>query len=890
MKRVDSCGSCGQWMGIEGNWAGLAVKCPKCGSAFVVKAGPSPAPAAAAPPTPSPQPAPSEAVRALPPTPAPAERTASPPVPSRPPNPAGFPWPALLPLGLPLLATALWLAGLPALAGASGAVWVVAWLAVGVALAAAGFFLPRRRPGRLGTALGLTAAGCAGLGVALPFAAGGPSPPIDAAAWQEVVAADGRFRLLMPGEPEIRVQQVAGMRGPLTVLGVERKREDAAFFLSHGEIEPWDLERVPLARRFAEARDGMLANTPGGRCVAERPIDLDGAPGREFILEVPGKGTLVARAYAAGRRWYVLLAAGRGYQPDTPDVRKFHDSFRLINPSPPPATRLRGLAGYWPFEEGQGEKAADASGRGQPAAVRGARWVKGVRGTALQFDGDGEVDFGTSRAFGFAAEAPFTVAAWVKVKDIGHAQQGVVFSQHDSRDNTPRFSVEVFRGVLRVLMRDEGDRRRSPGVEIRAGGIDDDEWHHFAVARTAAGTVRVFFDGRAVQVRPAQKAPGGLSADRRRLAVGGFKGAIDEFCVFRRVLTAFEVECLAGKVEAPQWPNDPPEPPPARKDEPLDPSRGRFRVGDLTVVALAFTPDSAALVTGTARIPGGQSGEVMVWDLAQRKARKSLPGDGWFQLAAGRYLLHALPPGANLEVYDLARETLKIYPLEGRTKYGRFFALSPDARTLVAADGTSVRRFDFERWSLKETWPTLARASSLLTFSPDGTVFAGVENRGLKGGGTAHVCSAESGEVLFSLPHGGGDIASLTFSPDGKTLFTLGSGSSAPTVKFWDVKKGTARAGLAWAGRGRYEMAVSPDGKYLATGSGTGTILVWDTEAREVKATLDTGNCVGCLAFSPDGKTLAAGVLPTPGQYRGPSDVRLWDFPELLRAGAKGGG
>ena len=60
-----------------------------------------------------------------------------------------------------------------------------------------------------------------------------------------------------------------------------------------------------------------------------------------------------------------------------------------------------------------------------------------------------------------------------------------------------------------------------------------------------------------------------------------------------------------------------------------------------------------------------------------------------------------------------------------------------------------------------------------------------------------------------------------------------------------------------------YSVAFSPDGKTLAAGSGEGTIQLWDVAHRQPVGTLaadDPGEGqIHGVAFSPDGRTLAAG-------------------------------
>ncbi len=54
-------------------------------------------------------------------------------------------------------------------------------------------------------------------------------------------------------------------------------------------------------------------------------------------------------------------------------------------------------------------------------------------------------------------------------------------------------------------------------------------------------------------------------------------------------------------------------------------------------------------------------------------------------------------------------------------------------------------------------------------------------------------------------------------------------------------------------------VAFSPDGRYVASGSGKGEVKLWDLDRKRNIWTKKHGNSVGALAFSPDGKVLASG-------------------------------
>src|SRR5438552_18161345 len=71
----------------------------------------------------------------------------------------------------------------------------------------------------------------------------------------------------------------------------------------------------------------------------------------------------------------------------------------------------------------------------------------------------------------------------------------------------------------------------------------------------------------------------------------------------------------------------------------------------------------------------------------------------------------------------------------------------------------------------------------------------------------------------------------LTWSPDGKTLALVGSGSVAGNVCLYDTQSLDAPPRLLGGpgGQGRRSIAFSPDGKRVASGGDDGLIWIWDT-------------------------------------------------------------
>ncbi len=105
---------------------------------------------------------------------------------------------------------------------------------------------------------------------------------------------------------------------------------------------------------------------------------------------------------------------------------------------------------------------------------------------------------------------------------------------------------------------------------------------------------------------------------------------------------------------------------------------------------------------------------------------------------------------------------------------------------------------------------------------------------------------------------GFGSVYSVAFSPDGKYL-AVGTGGGS-SVQLIDI--GSWRVVRTFEGhtRGVNSVAFSPDGLLLASGSKDATIKLWEVATgREVLTLSGHTDNVWSVAFSPDGRLLASG-------------------------------
>ncbi len=200
------------------------------------------------------------------------------------------------------------------------------------------------------------------------------------------------------------------------------------------------------------------------------------------------------------------------------------------------------------------------------------------------------------------------------------------------------------------------------------------------------------------------------------------------------------------------------------------------------------------------------------------------------------------------------------------------FDYSPDGTKIALATGIGIWIYDAQTGEALDLFTGGNAVIRNVAFSPDGkTLMSDIDNNRLC------LWDVNSGKQLHRYAgHTQYSISEIVFNPDGKTF---ASADSSGDVRVWDVE---SRRHLfrASAGGSANSIAYSPDGKLLAAAADykDGWILLYDAyTGDDIRWLITNTRMISCLAFSPDGKTLASGSYD--------NTVRLWDVDLLLTRG-----
>lgn len=204
-------------------------------------------------------------------------------------------------------------------------------------------------------------------------------------------------------------------------------------------------------------------------------------------------------------------------------------------------------------------------------------------------------------------------------------------------------------------------------------------------------------------------------------------------------------------------------------------------------------------------------------------------------------------------------------------------AIAVDAAGKVAALGRygCVELVDAATMKLVRKIEGIVGKPGAMSFSKDGAMlFVGAGEAGISG--VAYAVQVSDGAIVKAFEGHRDALHAVALSPDGKTLAT---GGYDQKIRLWDIVTGKEAVTIAGHNGSINGLAFRPDGKVLASASADRTIKLWhavtgarlDTLSQPLKEQF-------CVVFTADGKRLLAGGAD--------SRIRVWNVSSEAREGS----
>ncbi|MEG4456894.1 WD40 domain-containing protein [Microcoleus sp. N9_A1] len=276
------------------------------------------------------------------------------------------------------------------------------------------------------------------------------------------------------------------------------------------------------------------------------------------------------------------------------------------------------------------------------------------------------------------------------------------------------------------------------------------------------------------------------------------------------------------------------------------------------VLSIAFSPDGKTLAAGNG------DGKLQMWQRDGRLLRSFTAHDTAINALAFSPNGQIIVSGSNDKMLKFwNKDGTALNSIKGHDSAIKDIAFSPSDNTLFSAswDGT------VKAWKLHNRLLTILRGHTAgiwgVAFSLDGLFMASSSLN-------ETILWRKDGISYRRLKGSNLELSSVAISPDGKTIATVGADRS---IKLRSPDGTLLRSLQGHQGSIR-RVAFSPDGNMIASSSSDRTVKLWRVNGTEIATFRGHKAGVWGLAFSPDGSTLASSS--------GDKTVKLWRLTSVL--------
>ncbi len=305
------------------------------------------------------------------------------------------------------------------------------------------------------------------------------------------------------------------------------------------------------------------------------------------------------------------------------------------------------------------------------------------------------------------------------------------------------------------------------------------------------------------------------------------------------------------------------------------PGAGTIALWDVATGKERFPQSGHAdIVQGLAFAAGGtrilslsRDETVRWWDWQSGKQERLLPWEGL--IIQGTQRGFAFNRANDLLAFGAPTGEIALFDIKTGQKQGQLekihgpvlaAAFDPTGKHLLTTDGKAVGLWDVAGRKLFKQLPEDPDGTKFVLAAPNGRVFLGGEKQ-------SRLWDVAADKLIHDLPIAGAKYHSMDISADGHLLFC---GDNSNHAEIWDLDRGEKTRTLSGL-KGYLRVAVSPDQRLLAAGGWQGIKIFEIATGHERRAFEDYVGDAYALAFSPDGRALAAAV--------GDSTIMVWDVP-----------